>query len=111
MHFNTSFFTPLGIVTTEESSCLKHVAFSSTNFENILTWETEADIPPGTLFDVQYKQYVKFASFWSAVVLRASVLSERRAKKEKQILLFLLLVLLLQKWFCLDKNSIKDSII
>ncbi|NXN33330.1 I22R1 protein, partial [Nycticryphes semicollaris] len=35
----------------------KHAAFSSTNFENILTWETEADIPPGTVFDVQYKQY------------------------------------------------------
>ncbi|KFP96590.1 I22R1 protein, partial [Haliaeetus albicilla] len=40
----------------------KHVAFSSTNFENILTWETEADIPPGTLFDVEYKQYGE--EFW-----------------------------------------------
>ncbi|XP_065600667.1 interleukin-22 receptor subunit alpha-1 isoform X2 [Cyrtonyx montezumae] len=47
----------VGIATTERSSCLKRAAFSSTNFENILTWETEADIPPGTLFDVQYKQY------------------------------------------------------
>ncbi|XP_063033464.1 interleukin-22 receptor subunit alpha-1 [Melospiza melodia melodia] len=47
----------LGIVTTERSSCLKRAAFSSMNFENILTWETEADIPPGTVFDVQYKQY------------------------------------------------------
>uniref|UniRef100_A0A8C3LFP3 Interleukin-22 receptor subunit alpha-1 n=1 Tax=Chrysolophus pictus TaxID=9089 RepID=A0A8C3LFP3_CHRPC len=47
----------VGIVTTERSSCLKRVAFSSTNFENTLTWETEADIPPGTVFDVQYKQY------------------------------------------------------
>ncbi|XP_008933897.1 PREDICTED: interleukin-22 receptor subunit alpha-1 [Merops nubicus] len=46
-----------GIVTTERSSCLKRAAFSSTNFENILTWETEANIPPGTVFDVQYKQY------------------------------------------------------
>ncbi|NWJ10794.1 I22R1 protein, partial [Crypturellus undulatus] len=35
----------------------KHAAFSSTNFENILIWETEADAPPGTTFDVQYKQY------------------------------------------------------
>ncbi|KAF1474795.1 Interleukin-22 receptor subunit alpha-1, partial [Pygoscelis adeliae] len=35
----------------------KRAAFSSINFENILTWETEADIPPGTVFDVQYKQY------------------------------------------------------
>ncbi|NWU65725.1 I22R1 protein, partial [Pterocles burchelli] len=35
----------------------KHATFSSTNFDNILTWETEADIPPGTVFDVQYKQY------------------------------------------------------
>ncbi|NWX18781.1 I22R1 protein, partial [Aegotheles bennettii] len=35
----------------------KRVAFSSTNFENILTWETEADISPGTVFDVQYKEY------------------------------------------------------
>ncbi|NXA41480.1 I22R1 protein, partial [Eudromia elegans] len=35
----------------------KHAVFSSTNFENILIWETEADIPPGTAFDVQYKQY------------------------------------------------------
>uniref|UniRef100_A0A8B9PS65 Fibronectin type-III domain-containing protein n=1 Tax=Apteryx owenii TaxID=8824 RepID=A0A8B9PS65_APTOW len=55
--FNTSYFAPLGTVTTERSSCLKHAAFSSTNFENILIWETEADIPPGTAFDVQYKQY------------------------------------------------------
>ncbi|PKU33196.1 interleukin-22 receptor subunit alpha-1 [Limosa lapponica baueri] len=47
----------LSIVTTERSSCLKRAAFSSTNFENVLTWETEADIPPGTVFDVQYKQY------------------------------------------------------
>ncbi|KAM8796009.1 interleukin-22 receptor subunit alpha-1 [Eudromia elegans] len=46
-----------GTVTTERSSCLKHAVFSSTNFENILIWETEADIPPGTAFDVQYKQY------------------------------------------------------
>ncbi|XP_009866515.1 PREDICTED: interleukin-22 receptor subunit alpha-1 [Apaloderma vittatum] len=46
-----------GIVTTERSSCVKRAAFSSRNFENILTWETEADIPPGTVFDVQYKQY------------------------------------------------------
>lgn len=50
-------FSVVGIVTTERSSCLKRAAFSSTNFENILTWETEADIPPGTVFDVQYKQY------------------------------------------------------
>ncbi|NWH65482.1 I22R1 protein, partial [Geococcyx californianus] len=35
----------------------KRAAFSSINFDNILIWETEADIPPGTLFDVQYKQY------------------------------------------------------
>jgi len=83
MHFNTSFFAPLGIVTTERSSCLKRAAFSSTNFENILTWETEADIPPGTVFDVQYKQYVKLASFWDSFVLRATVLGDRRAKKDK----------------------------
>ncbi|KAM6115939.1 interleukin-22 receptor subunit alpha-1 [Phoenicopterus ruber ruber] len=50
-------FSVVGVVTTERSSCLKRAAFSSTNFENILTWETEADIPPGTVFDVQYKQY------------------------------------------------------
>ncbi|XP_075029941.1 interleukin-22 receptor subunit alpha-1 [Calonectris borealis] len=50
-------FSVVGIVTTERSSCLKRAAFSSTNFENILTWETEADIPSGTVFDVQYKQY------------------------------------------------------
>ncbi|KAM6313818.1 interleukin-22 receptor subunit alpha-1 [Podargus strigoides] len=50
-------FSVVGIVTTERSSCLKSATFSSTNFENILTWETEADIPPGTVFDVQYKQY------------------------------------------------------
>ncbi|XP_009646862.1 interleukin-22 receptor subunit alpha-1 [Egretta garzetta] len=50
-------FSVVGIVTTERSSCVKHAAFSSTNFENILTWETEADIPLGTVFDVQYKQY------------------------------------------------------
>ncbi|XP_058712513.1 interleukin-22 receptor subunit alpha-1 isoform X1 [Poecile atricapillus] len=47
----------VGIVATERPSCLKRAAFTSTNFENILTWETEADIPPGTVFDVQYKQY------------------------------------------------------
>ncbi|XP_014741051.1 PREDICTED: interleukin-22 receptor subunit alpha-1 [Sturnus vulgaris] len=47
----------VGIVTAERPSCLKRAAFSSTNFENILTWETEAEIPPGTVFDVQYKQY------------------------------------------------------
>ncbi|XP_005513513.2 interleukin-22 receptor subunit alpha-1 isoform X2 [Columba livia] len=50
-------FSVVGIVTAERSACLKRAAFSSTNFENILTWETEADIPPGTVFDVQYKQY------------------------------------------------------
>ncbi|XP_009479347.2 interleukin-22 receptor subunit alpha-1 [Pelecanus crispus] len=49
-------FSVVGIVTTVRS-CLKRATFSSTNFENILTWETEADIPPGTVFDVQYKQY------------------------------------------------------
>ncbi|KAL2296085.1 hypothetical protein Nmel_017619 [Mimus melanotis] len=57
MLFNTIFSAPSGIVTAERPSCLKRAAFSSTNFENILTWETEAEIPPGTVFDVQYKQY------------------------------------------------------
>ncbi|XP_032936643.1 interleukin-22 receptor subunit alpha-1 [Catharus ustulatus] len=47
----------VGIVTAERASCVKRAAFSSTNFENILTWETAAEIPPGTVFDVQYKQY------------------------------------------------------
>ncbi|XP_023796950.1 interleukin-22 receptor subunit alpha-1 [Cyanistes caeruleus] len=47
----------VGIVAAERPSCLKRAAFTSTNFENILTWETESDIPPGTVFDVQYKQY------------------------------------------------------
>ncbi|XP_054251446.1 interleukin-22 receptor subunit alpha-1 [Indicator indicator] len=50
-------FSLAGTVTTERSSCLKQARFASTNLENILTWETEADIPPGTVFDVQYKQY------------------------------------------------------
>ncbi|KAJ7400058.1 interleukin-22 receptor subunit alpha-1 [Pitangus sulphuratus] len=50
-------FAVVGIVTAGRSSCVKRVVFSSTNFENILTWETEADTPPGTAFDVQYKQY------------------------------------------------------
>ncbi|NXE93263.1 I22R1 protein, partial [Menura novaehollandiae] len=35
----------------------KRAAFSSINFENILTWEMEANSPPGIVFDVQYKQY------------------------------------------------------
>ncbi|XP_051494123.1 interleukin-22 receptor subunit alpha-1 [Apus apus] len=50
-------FSVVGIVTTKRSPCVKRAAFSSTNFDNILTWETEADIAPGTVFDVQYKQY------------------------------------------------------
>ncbi|KAM6239993.1 interleukin-22 receptor subunit alpha-1 [Porphyrio hochstetteri] len=50
-------FSVVGVVTTERSACLRSARFSSTNFENILTWETEADTPPGTVFDVQYKQY------------------------------------------------------
>ncbi|XP_030320301.1 interleukin-22 receptor subunit alpha-1 isoform X2 [Calypte anna] len=50
-------FSVVGIVTTEVPPCVKRPAFSSTNFENILTWETEADISPGTVFDVQYKEY------------------------------------------------------
>lgn len=78
MLFNTSFSVPSGVVTTERSSCLKRAAFSSTNFENILTWETEADIPPGTVFDVQYKQYVKFASFGLFLGV-----SEREGPREK----------------------------
>lgn len=103
MLFNTSFSAPSGIVTTERPSCLKRAAFSSTNFENILTWETEADIPPGTVFDVQYKQYVKFVS----VGLFSGVSDREEAKTEKLILLFLLSAL----WFCSEENSVKDRII
>lgn len=68
-------------------SCLKRAAFSSTNFENILTWETEADIPPGTVFDVQYKQYVKFASFWDLVGFMATFLREKGHERKASVAL------------------------
>lgn len=85
MHFNISFFVTIGIATTERSSCLKRVAFSSTNFENILTWETEADILPGTVFDVQYKQYVKFASFGDLVGFMATFLREEGHERKANV--------------------------
>ncbi|XP_014461186.1 interleukin-22 receptor subunit alpha-1 isoform X2 [Alligator mississippiensis] len=49
----------LGCLTAERSPLLllKHANFFSTNFENILKWETEGEIPPGTVYNVQYKQY------------------------------------------------------
>lgn len=85
MHFNPGFFVTIGIATTERLSCLKRAAFSSTNFENILTWETEADIPPDTVFDVQYKQYVKFTSFWDLVGCIAAFLREEGHERKVNV--------------------------
>ncbi|XP_024059401.1 interleukin-22 receptor subunit alpha-1 isoform X1 [Terrapene carolina triunguis] len=55
--FNASSLVPLGCSIAERSPLLKHAAFSSTNFENIFKWESEADTPPGTVYEVQYKRY------------------------------------------------------
>ncbi|XP_073173941.1 interleukin-22 receptor subunit alpha-1 isoform X2 [Lepidochelys kempii] len=47
----------MGCSIAERSPLLKHAAFSSTNFENIFKWESEAETPPGTVYEVQYKRY------------------------------------------------------
>ncbi|XP_067389810.1 interleukin-22 receptor subunit alpha-1 [Emydura macquarii macquarii] len=47
----------VGCSIAERSPFLKHAAFSSTNFENIFKWESEAEAPQGTVYDVEYKRY------------------------------------------------------
>ncbi|XP_019367952.1 PREDICTED: interleukin-22 receptor subunit alpha-1 isoform X3 [Gavialis gangeticus] len=61
LHFSNSSFVPLGCLTAERLPLLllKNAEFFSTNFENILKWETEGEIPPGTVYNVQYKEYVE----------------------------------------------------
>lgn len=48
-------FLALGTSLEERSQLLQNPTFSSTNFYNILTWETTEELPPGTVYDVEYK--------------------------------------------------------
>ncbi|XP_025068389.1 interleukin-22 receptor subunit alpha-1-like [Alligator sinensis] len=61
LHFSNSSFVPPSCLTAERSPLLllKNAEFFSTNFENILKGGTEDEIPPGTVYNVHYKQYVE----------------------------------------------------
>ncbi|XP_066467086.1 interleukin-22 receptor subunit alpha-1-like [Tiliqua scincoides] len=46
-----------GNLLAERSQLLQKPTFVSINFDNILTWETTEEVPPGTVYDVEYKKY------------------------------------------------------
>lgn len=39
----------------DTSDLLQHVKFQSSNFENILTWDSRPESAPDTVYSVQYK--------------------------------------------------------
>ncbi|XP_006196839.1 interleukin-22 receptor subunit alpha-1 [Vicugna pacos] len=43
--------------TEDTSNLLQHVKFQSSNFENILTWDSRLESSPDTVYSVQYKTY------------------------------------------------------
>ncbi|XP_077006949.1 interleukin-22 receptor subunit alpha-1 isoform X2 [Tamandua tetradactyla] len=44
-------------ISEDTSELLQHVKFQSSNFENILTWESRPESTPGTVYSVEYKTY------------------------------------------------------
>ncbi|XP_004637655.1 interleukin-22 receptor subunit alpha-1 [Octodon degus] len=44
-------------IAEDSSKLLQHVKFQSSNFENILMWDSEPDSIPGTVYSVDYKTY------------------------------------------------------
>uniref|UniRef100_A0A8C3VXN4 Interleukin-22 receptor subunit alpha-1 n=1 Tax=Catagonus wagneri TaxID=51154 RepID=A0A8C3VXN4_9CETA len=44
-------------IAEDNSDLLQHVKFQSSNFENILTWDSRPDSSPDTIYSVQYKKY------------------------------------------------------
>ncbi|XP_005394852.1 PREDICTED: interleukin-22 receptor subunit alpha-1 [Chinchilla lanigera] len=44
-------------IAEDSSELLQHVKFQSSNFENILTWESEPESIPGMVYSVEYKTY------------------------------------------------------
>nr|XP_020009733.1 interleukin-22 receptor subunit alpha-1 [Castor canadensis] len=44
-------------ITEDSPKLLQHVKFHSSNFENILTWESGPDGTPDTVYSVEYKTY------------------------------------------------------
>jgi interleukin 22 receptor alpha 1 len=46
---------PAAHITEDSPKLLQHVKFHSSNFENILTWESGPDGTPDTVYSVEYK--------------------------------------------------------
>ncbi|KAM5269867.1 interleukin-22 receptor subunit alpha-1 isoform 1-T1 [Hipposideros larvatus] len=44
-------------IAEETSEILQHVKFQSSNFENILTWDSGPESAPDTVYNVEYKMY------------------------------------------------------
>ncbi|XP_054427444.1 interleukin-22 receptor subunit alpha-1 [Pteronotus mesoamericanus] len=44
-------------IAEDASDLLQHVKFQSSNFENILTWDSAPESTPGTVYSVEYKTY------------------------------------------------------
>uniref|UniRef100_A0A6J0U4Y4 Interleukin-22 receptor subunit alpha-1 isoform X1 n=1 Tax=Pogona vitticeps TaxID=103695 RepID=A0A6J0U4Y4_9SAUR len=51
------FCSLVGNSLTERRPFVLQATFLSTNFENIFTWESRGETPPGTVYYVQYKRY------------------------------------------------------
>ncbi|XP_014639472.1 PREDICTED: interleukin-22 receptor subunit alpha-1 [Ceratotherium simum simum] len=47
----------VGDVAEDTSDLLQHVKFQSSNFENILTWDSGLESAPDTVYSVEYKTY------------------------------------------------------
>lgn len=48
---------PAAHIAEDASNLLQRVAFQSSNFENILTWDSGLESSPDTVYSVEYKTY------------------------------------------------------
>lgn len=46
---------PAAHIAEDTSDLLQHVKFQSSNFENILTWDSGLESAPDTVYSVEYK--------------------------------------------------------
>lgn len=46
----------------DTSNLLQHVKFQSSNFENILTWDSGLESAPDTVYSVEYKRWASLST-------------------------------------------------
>lgn len=61
-HMLTLLPLPAAHMVEDTSNLLQHVKFQSSNFENILTWDSGLESAPDTVYSVEYKRWASLST-------------------------------------------------